>query len=143
MPQITTQVPDLMASGAIIQVYIFPPAHTFWEPDIDPKKIPIFTAQGLIDTGASISAIDTTIVTHLKLISRDYVPVMTPSGITKHYTYDISLMLPKTLNHKSFDLEVTGSDLIRQGFHVLIGRDVLKSCNFVYSGNDNTWHLSI
>src|SRR5262245_28745817 len=103
-----------MFTGAMIQVFIFPPTHTYWKQGMKREDIPIFTASGMIDTGASISAIDLTIVQQLKLISRDYIPVMTPSGIKDHYTYDVNLMLPQTLNHKSFDLEVTGCDLIKQ-----------------------------
>lgn len=143
MPQITTQVPDLRLSGAIIQVFIFPPVHTYFKPEIKPEEIPIFTAVGMIDTGASISGIDVSIAKHLNLISRDFIPILTPSGIKNHYTYDIDLMLPQTLGFKKFTLEVTGSDLIRQGIQVLIGRDVLKECTFVYNGSDNTWHLTV
>lgn len=143
MPQITTQIPDIKATGALLQIFIFPPAHMWWKDGMNAEDVPIFTATGLIDTGASISAIDYGIATALKLISRDVIPIMTPSGVKDHYTYDVSLMLPESLGHKSFPVEVTGADLARQGIQVLIGRDVLKHCSFVYNGVDNTWHLAI
>ena len=87
MPQITTQVPDLKQSGALMQVFIFPPSHTYYVAGMKSENIPIYTGVGLIDTGASISAIDVSVAKSLNLISRDIIPILTPSGIKNHYTY--------------------------------------------------------
>jgi predicted aspartyl protease len=143
VPHINTQVPDLAASGALLQVFIFPPTSQYWTPGMDAQSIPLFVATGMVDTGASISAIDYSVAKKLNLISRDIIPIMTPSGIKNHNTYDVNLMLPKTLEHRSFDIEVVGSELLQQGFQVLIGRDVLKYCSFIFNGVDNSWQLHI
>ena len=126
-----------------MQVFIFPPSHTYYVAGMKSENIPIYTGVGLIDTGASISAIDVSVAKSLNLISRDIIPILTPSGIKNHYTYDVEFMLPQTLGFKKFSLDVTGCELAKQGIQVLIGRDVLKECTFIFNGTTNTWELHL
>lgn len=103
-----------------------------------PQALPI---RGLVDTGASGTCIDPAVLIKLGL---------TPSGNTLCHTpttgaapelkdlYDVSLRIYSDLQQPSLyhaTLPVMASDLFAaQGFHALIGRDVLSSCLLTYNG---------
>src|SRR5438128_1298786 len=93
---------------------------------------PIQTVRGLIDTGASISAIDPSITTALSLVPTGQTTILTPStGATAHpcTQYDIRLILSHpAVNFYIHALAVVESALAHQGIQALIGRDVLANC---------------
>ena len=143
MPALIKRISSLRNEGPTIEVIIFPPAPIINAATAAGQIIPQVKGIGLIDTGASMSAIDANIATNLQLISRDYVPVLTPSGISNHYTYDIAVMLPAQLGLKMFFIEVTGADLSLQPYDFLIGRDILEQCTLIFNGWDNSFQLHI
>lgn len=109
-----------------------------------PQQIKI---RGLIDTGASGTCIDPTCLTALGLSPTGQVPIHTPSteeGTPKILRqFDISLVLMHPgISFQLNTLAVIESRLIYQGYHALIGRDVLKSCLFVYNGDEETFSLA-
>lgn len=142
MPALIKRITDLKAEGPTIEVTIWPPAQVIMQHG-EPDQIPSRVCIGLIDTGASNSCIDINIATELNLISRDYVPVLTPSGLSNHYTYDVGIMLPEQFGYKMYFVEVTGAELARQPYDVLIGRDLLEHCTFIFNGWDNSFQLHI
>src|ERR1700738_55909 len=114
------------------------------------QKIPIPQAvlsKGLVDTGASHSAVDSAIFSTLGLSPRRIAKVVTPStGITPHtcHTFDVSLHIPipgATAPWTNPACEVTTADLKHQGFDVLIGRDIHSAALFVYDGKNATFPL--
>jgi hypothetical protein len=141
MPQIIKRFSSLQDSGPTIDITIYPPAEIVKQ--LEAGKIPIVNCVGLIDTGASISAIDLSIVKELNLISRDFIPVLTPSGMSNHFTYDIGIQLPKEMGWKTYFIEVTGCDLEKQPYKALIGRDILQNCTLIFNGWDNSFQLHI
>ena len=143
MPALIKRVSDLRLEGPTIDITIFPPAPVIQDYRNRNLQIPFKNGVGLIDSGASNSCIDISIATELGLVSRDFVSVLTPSGTSNHYTYDVLIMLPQQLELKSFFVEVTGADLTLQPYDVLIGRDVLAACTFIYNGWDNSFQLHI
>lgn len=143
MPQLIKRISDLIVTGPVIDITLYPAADVVANLDLNKQLMPFKSCVGLIDTGASISAIDLPLVKELNLISRDYIPVLTPSGISQHFTYDVGVQLPKELGWKTFFIEVTGSDLEKQPFDVLIGRDVLQYCTLIFNGWDNSFQLHI
>lgn len=143
MPSFFKRITNLQAEGPIIDVILFPPAVTINSFREQGKEIPQLRVTALIDTGASCTCIDLTLPPQLNLISRDYINVRTPSGISEHFTYDIGFMLPQQLGHKMSFIEVTGADLKEQGFEVLIGRDILSTCTLIYNGSDNSFQLHV
>jgi hypothetical protein len=97
--------------------------------------------RALIDTGASGTCVDPSVLNTLGLTPTGSVPMITPStGVTPHVAdqYDVSLFVPcgtqpalaiPTLGVSCVQL------LLAQGFHVLLGRDVLAQCVLTYNGS--------
>lgn len=98
--------------------------------------------RGLIDTGASGTCVDPSVLTILGLSPTGSVTVNTPStGNQPHVAdqYDVSLLIPGALaTHAPLtvpNLPVMCAELLTaQGFHALIGRDILSRCLFSYNG---------
>lgn len=143
MPAIVKRVTDLQLEGPTIEVIVWPPGPVINEYTSKGLSIPNFKLIGLIDTGASMTGIDKSIAQKLNLISRDCISILTPSGESDMFTYDAGIMLPVQLGHKMFFIEVLGSDLEKQPFDVLIGRDILESCTLIFNGWDHSFSLHI
>jgi hypothetical protein len=106
---------------------------------------PPIVVPGLIDTGASISALDLEIVRSLGLEQRGETSIHTPSTGTDHEkkpTFDAMIIVGETTG---FPLHVTvpviGCELATQGFSALIGRNVLRRCRFTYDGPSDSFTL--
>lgn len=97
--------------------------------------------RGLLDTGASGTCVDPSVLAALGLTPTGTVPVSTPTtGATPVVVdqYDIGLIIPAGNGQPllSQTLPVVASELLAaQGFHALIGRDILSQCVFVYNGS--------
>ncbi|MBF0591583.1 MAG: hypothetical protein HQL02_05795 [Nitrospirae bacterium] len=94
-----------------------------------PKSI---EGYGLIDTGATITAVDIDVIKVLNIAPRGTATVLTPQGSDEQEIFSLRMALPHgiTFNFQS----VTGSVLKNQGIIALIGRDVLIRGVFVYNG---------
>jgi hypothetical protein len=105
-----------------------------------------FRGVGLVDSGASNTMIDHSVVQALGLQPTGVVPTLTPStGPTPHLCdqYDVSVWFPQapTLIQAQpsphpiqLTLPVSGADFSAFGFDVLIGRDILGHGVFIYNG---------
>jgi hypothetical protein len=98
--------------------------------------------RGLLDTGASGTAVDPIVLTQLGLTATGSTLVNTPTtGATPLPAdlFDVAFMIPGpdgTQPLFSQTMPVMASDLFAaQGFHALIGRDILSQCVFVYNGS--------
>jgi len=103
-------------------------------------------AQILVDTGASMTSIDQTIIAQLGLQATGTVGILTPStGATPHQcnTYDVELIIPGYTPAKHIPaIAITDGDYAAQGHKGLLGRDALKDGRLMYSGHDNAALLS-
>jgi hypothetical protein len=104
--------------------------------------------RALLDTGASGSCVDPSVLSSLALNPSGSIPMITPStGTTPHVAdqYDVSLMIP-CLNQAPLVFHTIGVAcvelLLGQGFHALIGRDILQQCVLTYNGNRNWFTLA-
>jgi hypothetical protein len=94
----------------------------------------------LVDTGASITSVDPSVITALGIQPTGALPVHTPStGGTalQMNTFDVAIYIPIP-NKPHFSLgalQVFESTLKVQGFEVLLGRDVLQHALFIYDGS--------
>ena len=96
----------------------------------------------LIDTGASITSIDQSIVQALSLIPVGVTPVATPSGQDEQFLYPCRITFPGTpIPSLNFD-RVTESKLGGFGIAALIGRDLLRHFLLVYNGVEGSWTLA-
>jgi hypothetical protein len=98
--------------------------------------------RALVDTGASCTCIDPTVLAQLQLTPTGSTQMITPStGQTPVVTeqYDVGIYVPGPTGADrplAFPtLPVVASDLQLQGFQALIGRDVLSRCILYYNGD--------
>ena len=104
------------------------------------QPIPAYQkARALIDTGASSTCIDPTILKPLELTATGAILIHTPStGGTPHLCEQFDVALG--IDHPTKDpmmlptIPVIATGLAAQGIGALIGRDVLSSCLFIYDG---------
>jgi hypothetical protein len=106
------------------------------------------TIRGLVDTGASNTCVDPSVLAALQLQPTGSVPMLTPStGATPMNadTYDVGIIVPNGV-HQGLILpiiQVSACDLLTaQGFHALIGRDILSQCILIYNGSIDLMSLS-
>lgn len=109
----------------------------------------IVETSAMIDTGASGSCIDPTILNQLGLTPTGSISVNTPTtgGQPQLVSqYDVSLMIHCAPGHAPLmhlTIPVIQSDLLTaQGFHALIGRDVLSGCLLTYDGRSGLFTLA-
>jgi hypothetical protein len=103
----------------------------------------------LIDTGASSTCVDETMVTDLGVQPVDVVKISTPSGTDQRSVYPASLAFPGT-NLPSIDFpRLIGVDLSSQAIAgtndpmvALFGRDLLRMFVLVYNGPAGMYSLS-
>jgi predicted aspartyl protease len=99
---------------------------------------------GLIDTGASGTAVDESVMMQLGVPPINVVPikVMTPGGPTQQNTYPVMIAFPGT-GLPPFEFStVLGSQLQGQGIMALIGRDLLSQMLLVDNGRTGSISLS-
>jgi hypothetical protein len=144
MPHLTFQIGP---TGPLLDVIV-----TVSKPRADaltkagqPTPAPV-QARLLIDTGASGTAIDPSILTKLGLSPTGIMTIHTPStGPQGHQVnqYDVGLAIQyQGLARQFLALPVGECSLNAQGIDGLLGRDVLAHCLFIYTGPDNAFILS-
>ena len=110
---------------------------------------PVASIRALVDTGASCTCVDPAVLKTLDLSARGSVSVHTPStGPVPHQAeeYDVSLIVPGAGTHHvplTIDaVPVVAADLLVQGIHAIIGRDVLQDCILIYNGTVGEFTLA-
>jgi predicted aspartyl protease len=88
----------------------------------------------LIDTGASMLSIDSSIAQALNLTRRGIVNSHTANGPRQCNLYAVSLAFPATALRSYNIMRASEVDLSTQQFKVLIGRDVLANWHIHYNG---------
>ena len=107
-----------------------------------------FAAKGLVDTGASCTSVDASVVTALGLSPVGEMRAVTPSTGADSiaiYQYDVSVAIFSSPDDAPLvipALPVAELPLLNQGFHVLIGRDILSRCVLVYNGSSELFTLA-
>ena len=104
---------------------------------------PAVAGFALIDTGASISAVDEDIVINLGLHPIDEIEVRTPAGKSIHKVFPVRFIFEGNPLPEVSLIFAVGCKLQPQGFVVLLGRDLLQSYIFIYNGVLATVSLSV
>ncbi len=142
--QVIPEPHGLAVTGPIMQVELSVPDELAqYLTDNNQPIPPPLTGIGLIDTGASITAVDVSIIQQLGIQPVGISNVYTPQGSAQQELFPIKLTfiggLPITINFSS----VLGSELRNQGIIALIGRDVLSNCILIYNGTAGHFSLSM
>jgi len=105
--------------------------------------------RALIDTGASCTCVDPSVLRKLGLSPTGQVGVYTPStsSTVPHEAdqYDISVHIPAPDHAPPLvfqNLPVIGAELSHQGYDLLIGRDILNACLFIYDARCSAFTLA-
>jgi len=118
-------------------VVIFPPRPVVARLKNEGRQIPKASFRALIDTGAESSSISQNEINSKGLVSRDLRELVGTSGEPElRPVYDVCLEIAFA-NRKQpvqFNFEVATIDLDRIGVYALIGRDILRHCEFSYHG---------
>lgn len=96
----------------------------------------------LIDTGASITAVEHNVLKQLGLSPTGVTPIATPGGVVQQPLYACNISFPGTpIPTVPFSV-VIGSQLAPLGFSALLGRDILRFFQIVYNGVEGIWTLA-
>lgn len=104
--------------------------------------------RALLDTGASCTAIDSTVITKLQVPVTGTTSILTPSTAGVAHTcnqYDVLLTILDPNGNPlyfSTSVPVIEAVLASQGIEGLIGRDVLGGALFIYNGTAGHFTLS-
>ena len=109
---------------------------------------PVQKIRALLDTGASCTCIDPTVLVALDLQPTGKTLMTTPSTgaiPVEADTYDVCIIIQPSGNQQPLMravISVCASELVHQGYHALMGRDILKDCYFTYNGSAKLFTLA-
>lgn len=110
--------------------------------ELTKKGIPMpkpIIGNALIDTGASISVVDLSVISNLQISPVGISTVVTTAGSVRQNLFPVKVMLPRLAVEIS---AVLGADLRPFGVVALIGRDILSRFLMIYHGLGGTVTLS-
>ncbi len=140
MPSFESSLPDLQASGPILQVFIGPSRELIAAYGTEGVAAPI-PVSALVDTGAAATVITAEMATFLGLRSVGAVSVHTPTTIDpvlcRQFHVNVYLSPAFVENRVVIEAPLTG-----QSFQCLIGRDVLSHGVLTYDGLHNRFSLA-
>lgn len=143
MPSFTTRMPNIRATGPVVEIFITSSAHFQQVLKPKPEELPQpVKATALIDTGATGTVIQEGIAQKLGLSPVGVTHISTPSSenvLCEQYEVDL-LFMPN--NVRCPDIVVLQAPLGGQSIQCLIGRDVLSNAVFIYTGYDNSFTLA-
>ena len=146
MPHFTLQVGD---SGPILNALITVSEARSSALQAQKAEIPNgIKVQGLVDTGASGTCVDPSVIEQLGIPPTGEATMLTPStkdGPVPATQYDVGLQIYAEVTQPPLvirNLPVMESHLRQQGIHALIGRDVLSKCILIYNGAIGIYTLS-
>lgn len=95
----------------------------------------------LVDTGASITAVDEDVVASLGIQPIGQMKLSTPSQSMPAWLYAVRPSFPEVQMPPLEVLDVVGCTLAPQGFIALLGRNFLRKFVFVYDGPTGFFRL--
>ena len=134
----------LMVLGPQISVDIMPPLVVEkWAKSTGKEVKQAFNLGALIDTGASVTGIDESVLNQLGYPLIGVSSLSTPSGTSRTGVYMVRLVIPSQKDSRFpanipriiiDNVRVIAVKLERQPYRVLLGRDVLSRMVMVYNG---------
>lgn len=132
-----SRAPDpgvLQREGPIVSVQIEVPAALAQQLQQAGRPVPAPQAgRGLIDTGATLSAVDAGVVASLGIAQTGIASVGTPAGPAQQPVFPARIVVP-SLGVTVETQSALGAQLAAQNLVALLGRDFLSRTLFVYNG---------
>jgi hypothetical protein len=137
----------ILTDGALIEILVGVAPAVWHAATTAGQNVPgPFRVSALIDPGTSQTCIDQGLVTSLGLVAQGTRAFYTPTagGVAQTLEeFEVTLtLLHPAMNFSRGGLRVVAATLAVQGFEVLLGRDVLRDCLFVYNGPAGTFSLA-
>lgn len=146
MPHFNVQITPL---GAIIDAWVGLSQARVQALQTAKQPVPNFVQiRALVDTGASHTGMDPSVMSALGLTPTGTIQVNTPTTGNQPATantYDVAIVIAGTTQPAHFLRTVAVSEcqlLQAQGFHAIIGRDILQSFTMFYNGPGGFLSLS-
>src|SRR5580700_8396123 len=105
---------NLLLEGAHFEITVFPPVTVVNQHITAKTQVPMAKAIALIDTGATTSCIDETLIARkLNLIARDKAKIGNAGGGSEQFLYDAGFSIP-VQSQRIIPLQVIGVNLTGQ-----------------------------
>jgi predicted aspartyl protease len=142
MPTFSDTISNLHEIGPVFDVTIAVPEDLSRRLVADKMAVPSpVKVSAMIDTGADSSVVTPEIMKSLGISPIDWIPIIT-AGL-KEQTCPLFCARIIFSNGVSIESsEIIGASLHNPSLQCLLGRDVLKSCLFIYNGQDEIVTLS-
>ena len=142
MPRLKRDEPLLRRDGPILEVRVEPVLDAQKVMQDDGDEVPSVLLKALIDTGASGTLVQTSVVEGMGLSPFDTALLSTPSTTEplRRRLYRVRLIFSKTI---AFETNVVEGPLIGQNVQCLIGRDILEEVFFTYDGPNRKFSISL
>jgi hypothetical protein len=134
------------ATGLVLEVYVG--VSIYRQAALRRAAVPVpppVLARALLDSGASCCGVDPSIIQQLAIPATGRTSIFTPStGEAAHECdqFDIAIALNSPHNVR-FTVPAVEVALMSTGIDVLLGRDVLDKCLFVYNGPTGAFSLAV
>jgi hypothetical protein len=141
LPDFEVSVPDLRASGPIVQAYVGPSREFIATFGVDSVAAPI-AISALIDTGAASTVITRDTASLLRLRAVGVTRVHTPTTLEPVLCRQFHVNIYFSRDFAVEDILAIEAPLTAQPIQCLIGRDVLSRGVLTYSGVENLFRLT-
>ena len=142
MEKLVIITPNLYTKGPLVETEIYPNEKTFLEHKNDRIKKRRSKVKMLVDTGSNISGLDRKLIDHLQLPSySDKASVEGAGGITELNLFRCVIYLD-IFRTKALPIDIVEGNFENSPYFGVIGRDVLRFCNFQFDGPSNSFRIS-
>ena len=141
MPSFTTRVPDLIASGPVIQVSIGPSRELILSVGSHAHLEQPHPVTAIVDTGAQTTVLNPATVKQLHLKPVGKITIVTPSTTVpvECSRYHVNVYFSK--DYVAENVLAVEAPMGGQPYQCLIGRDILRLGKLLYDGTANEFTL--
>jgi predicted aspartyl protease len=142
MDNLVIITPTLFAKGPLVETEIYASEKIFLEHKNNSSKKKGVKVKMLVDTGSNISGLDRKLIDMLRLpLYQDKASVDGAGGITSLNLYRCILYMD-IFQTKALPMDIVEGNFDNSPYHGVIGRDVLRFCNFHFDGPSNCFKIS-
>lgn len=142
MDNLVIITPALFSKGPVVETEIYASEKIFLEHKNNKNKQRGARVKMLVDTGSNISGLDRKLIDMLQLpLYHDKASVDGAGGLASLNLYRCVLYMD-IFQTKALPIDIVEGNFENSPYHGVIGRDVLRFCNFQFDGPGNTFKIS-